>query len=485
MDGAWAVSKGCIPRGSEEEGRGMPQAPPRRNRPDRRASHRTHKKRIEAKKNKTFWACAEEYIALHFTADGYKDPEKAAERMRRGLELYARSFIGSVPVKLIDTDLVIEILKPIWETKPVTAGKIRSWIEAVLGYAKVRGYRDGDNPAIFRDNLQRIMPKRSRKKRTEHHAGLHYDEIGGFMGQLRGQPGIAARALEFTILTAARTGEVIGARWREFNFRENTWTIPAERMKAGEEHIVPLSDDALSVLGEMRKAAEGEFVFPGQKVGEPLSNMAMEMTLRRMGRDDITVHGFRSTFRTWVEECTEFLPHLAEIALAHTVAAANLAGVDPSLWRAYQRGRLLDRRPPMMDQWAEFLATSKHEPREGDRRGHGTDVEDVRAAMEQVELGQKRALLNVASRDAIERLNLAGAEQAPADPVLPHLDMKQIVMKKPAFYECPACGFFHPEGGNCTVESRHDIEDLEGEFGEDGWVEIDPLVAASEPERVL
>jgi len=148
-------------------------------------------------------------------------------------------------------------------------------------------------------------------------------------------------------------------------------------MKAGEEHSVPLSDDALLVLGEMRKAAEGEFVFPGGKVGQPLSNMAMEMTLRRMGREDTTVHGFRSTFRTWVEECTEFLPHLAEIALAHTVAAANLAGVDPSLWRAYQRGRLLDRRRPMMDQWAEFLALPKHERPTGGRRDQETYDEPV------------------------------------------------------------------------------------------------------------
>jgi integrase len=239
-------------------------------------------------------------------------------------------------------------LEPIWTTKPETAGRVRGRIESVLDWAAARGYRQGENPARWRGHLENLLPKKSKVRRVEHHAALPYAEIGTFIAELQQQEGVAARALEFAILTAARTGEVIGAKWDEIDFDERLWTVPAERMKAGKEHRVPLSDAALAVLEEMQKIRSADFVFPGGKARRPLSNMAFLMTLRRLGRRDLTAHGFRSTFSDWCSERTNFSADVREMALAHAVGDKVEA--------AYRRGDLFQKRRQLMEAWTRFAS---------------------------------------------------------------------------------------------------------------------------------
>jgi integrase len=234
----------------------------------------------------------------------------------------------------------------LWTTKPETAGRVRGRIESVLDWATSRNYRQGENPARWRGHLENLLPKKSKVRRVEHHAALPYPEIGAFLGELQQQEGITARALEFAILTAARTGEVLGARWGELNLAEKLWTVPAERMKAGREHRVPLSDSAITILEEMRAIRQSDYVFPGAKSRRPLSNMAFLMLLRRMGRGDLTAHGFRSTVSDWCSERTNFPAEVREMALAHTVSDKVEA--------AYRRGDLFQKRRQLMDAWARF-----------------------------------------------------------------------------------------------------------------------------------
>ena len=225
---------------------------------------------------------------------------------------------------------------------------MRGRIESVLDWARARGYRQGENPARWRGHLENLLPKKTKVARVEHLAALPYLELPDFMIELRQQESAAARALEFTILTAARTGEATGARWSEINFERRLWTISGHRMKAGREHRVPLSDAAGAVLEEMAEIRAGEFVFPGARAGRPLSSTAMLMTLRRMGRSDLTVHGFRSSFSTWAIEQTNFPTEAREIALAHTVGTA--------VERAYQRSDLFEKRRQLAEAWAQFCA---------------------------------------------------------------------------------------------------------------------------------
>jgi integrase len=245
---------------------------------------------------------------------------------------------------------VLKILEPIWTVKPETAGRVRGRMESILDWAKVRGYRTGENPARWRGHLDKLLPPRSKVRRVEHHAALPYAELPSFLVSLREQKGIAARALEYSILTAARTGEVIGARWGEIDLLDKTWTLPATRMKAGKEHRVPLSARALAILKEMQahRHADNAFVFPGAKPGRPLSNMVFLMLLRRIGRGDVTAHGFRSTFRNWAAERTSFPAEVAEMALAHTVSDKTVA--------AYNRSDLFERRRRLMSAWTTFCA---------------------------------------------------------------------------------------------------------------------------------
>lgn len=248
-------------------------------------------------------------------------------------------------VDSITTQDVYDILRPIWSSKPETAKRVRGRIEAVLDAAKARGLRSGENPAGWRGNLAHVLPKR-RKAQQKHHPAMPYADVAAFTVQLRKRDGFAARALEFTILTAARTGETIGARWVEVDLDKGIWTIPAERMKASKEHRVAMSATAVELLRSLPR--HGEFVFPGLKRGTHLSNMAMENVLRRMKAKPFTVHGFRSSFRDWCAEETTFPREVAELALAHAVGS--------EVERAYRRGDGLERRRELMEAWAIYVA---------------------------------------------------------------------------------------------------------------------------------
>jgi integrase len=248
-------------------------------------------------------------------------------------------------MQAIDTALIMKVIEPIWAEKPETANRVRGRIESILDWATVRGYRQGENPARWRGHLDKLLPSRSKVRKTRHHSALPYAELPEFLTKLREQGGIAARALEFTILTAARAGEAIGARRSDFNIREKLWTIPAERMKAGKEHRVPLSDRALELIATHAEA-DNDFIFPGGRRRQPLSNMAMLKLLQRMGRDDLTVHGFRSTFRDWASERTDFPAEVVEMALAHAI--------DSKTEAAYRRGDLFEKRRDLMNAWAQY-----------------------------------------------------------------------------------------------------------------------------------
>jgi integrase len=303
--------------------------------------------RLAAARIMTFKACADAYIAAHKA--GWRNPKHAAQ-WPATLGTYVYPIFGALPVQSVDTALVTKAIEPIWTAKPETAGRVRGRIESVLDWATARGHRTGENPARWRGHLENLLPQKSKVRRVAHHAALPYPEIGAFMVELRRQEGVSARALEFLILTGARTGEVIGARCNEFNLAERLWTVPGSRMKAGKEHRVPLSDVVMAIVEAMRcdrADAEG-FVFPGGKAGRPLSQMALLMTLRRMGRGDLTAHGFRSSFRDWAAEMTAFPAEVAEMALAHVVGDKVEA--------AYRRGDLFQKRRQLVDAWARYCA---------------------------------------------------------------------------------------------------------------------------------
>jgi integrase len=305
-------------------------------------------KRLDAAKRITFDKAAAQYIESHRA--GWKNA-KHASQWESTLRTYASPVFGTLPVAVIDTSLVMQALERdnLWTIKPETASRVRGRIESVLDWATTRGYRTGENPARWKGHLDNLLPARNRVKQVKHHAALPYQEAPAFMAKLRDLEGIAARALEFTILTASRTGEVIGAKWGELNFNEGVWTIPAERMKAKKEHRVPLSTRALTILREMEKVKHSEYVFPGTKKEAPLSNMAMLALIERMGRTDLTVHGFRSTFRDWAGEKTNYPREVIEHALAHQLKDKAEA--------AYARGTLFEKRAKLMDQWRTYSET--------------------------------------------------------------------------------------------------------------------------------
>ena len=255
--------------------------------------------------------------------------------------------LRSRPVDEIDTAAVLEVLKPLWASVPETASRLRGRIETVLDAARARGLigQHEANPARWRGHLDKLLPKRQKLTRG-HHAAMPFADVPEFMARLRKRDAVAALALEFTILTAARTGEVLGARWDEIDFKQAVWTVPAARMKGGRAHRVALSGRALAVLKKLDAARTGEFVFPGQRPGKPLSGMAMEMILRRMKAEGVTVHGFRSSFRDWCGEVSTFPREVAEAALAHVAGDATE--------RAYRRGDALEKRRALMEAWATY-----------------------------------------------------------------------------------------------------------------------------------
>jgi integrase len=300
---------------------------------------------VEAAKAMTFDDCATAYITSHEAA--WQNP-KHRQQWKNTLSTYVSPVLGKLPVSAVDTGLVLKVLEPIWARKPETASRVRGRMEAVLDWAKVRGYRDGENPARWRGHLDHLLPAKSKVRKVEHHAALPYAQVGAFVASLREQPGISAHALEFLILTAARTGETLGATWDEVDIGAKLWTIPAGRMKAGKEHRVPLSDAALAVLKEVDEIRHSDYVFPGGRDRRPLSEMSLLMLLRRMNHGDITAHGFRSTFRDWAAERTTFAREVAEMALAHAIPDAVEA--------AYRRGDLFEKRRKLMDAWAAYCA---------------------------------------------------------------------------------------------------------------------------------
>src|SRR5712691_3522391 len=312
-----------------------------------RSAHRGWKK-LEAAKTMTFDACAAAYIAAHNAS--WRNAKHRGQ-WRNTLTSYAGPVFGSLPVRSIDVGLVMKALEPIWHTKPETASRLRGRIEAVLDWATVRNYRDGENPARWRGHLDKLLPARSKVHKVKHHPALPYNEIADFIAALRNQEGVAPRALEFLILTAARTGEVISAPWDEVDLDGKLWVVAAARMKAGREHRVPLAAAAMAVLEQMKEIRESEFVFAGGKQGKPLSNMAMLAVLKRMGRGELTAHGFRSTFRDWAAECTNFPREVVEIALAHTI--------ENKVEAAYRRGDLFQKRRQLMEAWARFCVTRR------------------------------------------------------------------------------------------------------------------------------
>jgi integrase len=295
--------------------------------------------RVDAAPAKTFRDAAAEYIASHRA--GWKNV-KHAQQWCNTLETYAYPTMGALSVSAIGIADVLEVLKPIWATKPETAARVRGRIEVVLSFAKVRGWRSGENPALWKGNLDHLLPARNKVRRVKHHAAMTYRDVPAFLTALADQPGVSPQALRFVILTAARTGEALGARWAEVDAA--VWTVLAERMKAGREHRVPLSGPALDILRELPR--EGEYVFPGMRHGRPLSQMALLMLLRRMGVEGATVHGFRSAFRDWAAEQTGFLREVIEAALAH----ANGDKVEA----AYLRTDHFEKRRLLMAAWGDF-----------------------------------------------------------------------------------------------------------------------------------
>jgi integrase len=300
--------------------------------------------RVAAATTITFQQAAEQYIGAH--SAGWRGGV-SEEQWRQSLEDYVFPILGKLPVAAIDTGLVMRVLEPLWKTKTETASRLRGRIESILGWAAVRGYRSGDNPARWRGHLENLLPRKTKVAPVEHFPALPYAELPPFMVELRKQEGIAARALDFLILTAARKREVLGARWEEINIAERVWIVPGARMKSGQEHRVPLSDAALAILERMQAVRQGEFVFPRIGADKPLSRTAMFNLLRQMGRN-VTVHGFRSTFMDWAVEKTNFPPEMRDLALAHTVSDKVEA--------AYRRGDMFDRRRQLMDAWAAFCA---------------------------------------------------------------------------------------------------------------------------------
>ena len=325
----------------------------------------------------TFDQCAYAYIEAHRAS--WKNA-KHADQWTNTITTYVSPLIGSMPVEQIDTALVVKVLaqpdykgQQFWQVKNETATRVRGRIESILGWATTSGFRSGDNPARWKGHLENLLATISRAQRIKNHPSLAWERMGAFVCDLRQRDGIAARAVEFTILTASRSGEVRGACWSEIDLAAKVWTIPASRMKAKREHEVPLSDAAIALLSGITRSDDTDLLFPGTK-GQALSDMSLTAVIRRMNGEapkwtdkegnTITVHGFRSTFRMWAAESTNYPREVAEHALAHQLPDA--------VERAYQRGTQFAKRAAMMNEWAKFCGTV---------RGDGCEVVPINRAV--------------------------------------------------------------------------------------------------------
>lgn len=298
----------------------------------------------------TFTSCAARYIKSH--RHSWRNAKHARQWVST-LKTYARPVIGEMPVDEIDTHHLLNILEPIWKTKTETAKRVQGRIENVLDFASAHKYRDEANPARWRGHLDKLLPKPSRVKEVSHIPAMPYEEVGLFITELHGHTSISSKALQFLILTATRTSEVLNAEWHEIDLAKATWTVPAERMKARREHRVPLSTQAIDLLSNLPHVQDGLFVFPGARHGRPLSNMAMLQLMRGMEygvggkRGNFVPHGFRSSFRDWSGEVSSYPRDVAEMALAHTI--------ENKVEAAYRRGDLFEKRRAMMQDWANFI----------------------------------------------------------------------------------------------------------------------------------
>lgn len=291
----------------------------------------------------TFRDAAQSFITARESTWNNK---KHAKQWTSTMTTYAYPVIGDVAVGDITTGMIVQIIQPIWTKKGETARRVRGRIKAILDAETVLGHRSGENPARYSDHLDRVLPKVKKRQQIKHHPALPWEDMPALIKELAGRPKRAARALHLLILTATRTNEIQFAKVGEFDLTAKVWTIPAERMKMKVEHRVPLSEEAVRIVQDAMTRAKDGWLFPGYKPGKPLSNMAMLLLLRRMDRADITVHGFRSTFRDWVADCTDYPNELAEKALAHTVKSETE--------RAYRRRDMLERRRQMMEDWARY-----------------------------------------------------------------------------------------------------------------------------------
>jgi integrase len=307
-------------------------------------------RQLNAARSITFDQCVDAYIEAH--KSGWSS-EKHASQWKNTLGAYASPILGKLSVQDIDINLVLRCLEPIWTTKTETATRVRGRIESILDWATVRGYRKGENPARWRGHLDKVLAQPSKIREVKHHPALPYEHLPQFIVELANTEGVAPRALEFTIYTAARSNEVLLAAWDEFDMENKVWTIPKRRMKSRKEHRVPLSKHAIAVLRTMDSIRSCDYVFPGLREGKHLSNMSMTAVLRRMGRTDITVHGFRSTFRDWAAERTNTPNIVAEAVLAHTIENKAEA--------AYRRGDLFAKRVKLMGSWGRFTLSQPAE----------------------------------------------------------------------------------------------------------------------------
>ena len=303
---------------------------------------------VATAKTMSFEACAKGYIAAHRA--GWKNA-KHAQQWLSSLETYVYPVFGKLPVDAIDVGLVLKVLEPIWHAKTETAARLRGRIEAVLDWATAREYRSRDvpNPARWKAHLENLLAPKSKVAPTKNHAALDYRELPAFMAELRRHHGHGFRALDFAILTVTRTKDTRGAVWSEFDLGARMWTVPAARMKGGRVHKVPLSDAALAILERQAGYRQGDFVFPGATLGRPLGTNALLQALQRLGRSDLTAHGFRSSFTDWCAESTAFSAEVREMALAHKIPNKVEA--------AYRRGDLFAKRRQLMAAWAQFCAT--------------------------------------------------------------------------------------------------------------------------------
>jgi integrase len=270
--------------------------------------------------------------------------EKSAEQWEQSLATYVYPVIGDMKVGAVEVADVLRVLAPIWTEKPETASRVRNRLELIFDAAKALGWRSGENPARWRGHLDKLLPARAKVARVEHFAAMPYREIAGLMSDLRRQESVAPRALEFAVLTVARTGEALGAQWAVVDLEQRIWVIPAQRSKTAVEHRVPLSGQAVAILREMEAIRVNDFVFPGRR--GPLSGVMLRLALKRVGRGDVTVHGMRSAFRDWAGNETRFPRELCEEALAHITSGA--------VERAYRRGDALEKRRKLMDAWAAY-----------------------------------------------------------------------------------------------------------------------------------